>query len=361
MNQSSSLQNNFFKDLLVIELASVLAGPSAGLFFVECGARVIKIENAKSNGDVTRNWLNSKETPGQVSAYFASVNQGKELKMLDLELASDLKQLEELFKQADIVISNFKTSSAKRWNIEVRQLHDRFPKLIIGQLDAFVEDDSRVAYDIVLQAETGYLSMTGFPDNPARLPVPMIDILAGHQLKEGLLMALMNRSKTGNGAIVRVNLFETAIGALANQASNYLMSGVIPKAQGTLHPNIAPYGDCFVCADDKALVLAIGSDVQFNKLLDCLNLQDLIDDKRFFSNHDRLKNRNELAGILNSAIKKQERSFWLKLFEQNQLPCGAILNLEEVFQGKASQYIQESIIENTPTRTVKTVNFRIEE
>jgi crotonobetainyl-CoA:carnitine CoA-transferase CaiB-like acyl-CoA transferase len=361
MNQSSSLQNNFFKDLLVIELASVLAGPSAGLFFVECGARVIKIENAQNNGDVTRNWLNSKETPGQVSAYFASVNQGKELKMLDLEIESDFKELEELLKQADIVISNFKTPSAKRWNLEAGQLHKRFPSLIIGQLDAFPEGDSRVAYDIVLQAETGYLSMTGSTDNPARLPVPMIDILAGHQLKEGLLMALMNRYKTGKGAIVQVNLFETAIGALANQASNYLMSGLIPKAQGTLHPNIAPYGDSFLCADKKSLVLAIGSDIQFNKLLVCLDLLELINDSRFCSNHDRLKNRTELAGILNVAFKKQERSVWLKLFEQNQLPCGALLNLAEVFQGKASQYIQESIIENTITRAVKTVNFRLEQ
>ena len=360
MNQSSSLQNNFFKDLLVIELASVLAGPSAGLFFVEFGARVIKIENAKNNGDVTRNWLNSKETGEQISAYYASVNQGKELKKLDLELASDLNELEDLLKQADIVISNFKTSSAKRWNLEVGQLHDRFPSLIIGQLDAFAEDDTRVAYDIVLQAETGYLSMTGIEDNPARLPVPMIDILAGHQLKEGMLMALMNRYKTGKGAIVRVNLFETAIGALANQASNYLMSGVIPKAQGTLHPNIAPYGECFVCADDKVLVLAIGSDVQFNKLLICIELQELIDDNRFYSNHERLKNRNELASILNNAFKKQDRASWLELFEQNQLPCGALLNLEEVFQGKAAEYIHESNIENSPTRAVKTVNFHIE-
>ena len=281
--------------------------------------------------------------------------------MLDLEIASDLNELEELLQQADIVISNFKTSSAKRWNLEVGQLHKRFPSLIIGQLDAFAEDDSRVAYDIVLQAETGYLSMTGFSDNPARLPVPMIDILAGHQLKEGILMALLHRFKTGNGSIVRVNLFETAIGALANQASNYLMSDLVPKAQGTLHPNIAPYGDWFLCADNKPLVLAIGSDVQFNKLLGCLELPNLIDDKRFYSNHDRLKNRTELASILNAAFKKQERSVWLKHFEQNQLPCGALLNLEEVFQGKASQFIQESIIESTLTRAVKTVNFRIEQ
>ena len=361
MIDSPLSHNTFFKDLLVIELASVLAGPSAGLFFVECGARVIKIENAKSNGDVSRNWLNGKETGEQISAYYASVNQGKELKMFDLDCTADLTELEELMHQADIVISNFKTSSAKRWNIEAGQLHKRFPSLIIGQLDAFAEDDNRVAYDIVLQAETGYLSMTGFMDNPARLPVPMIDLLAGHQLKEGLLMALMNRYKTGNGSIVRVNLFETAIGALANQASNYLMSDLVPKAQGTLHPNIAPYGDCFLCADNKPLVLAIGSDVQFNKLLVCLDLSELIDDERFYTNHNRLKNRTELASILNAAFKKQERAVWLKHFEQKQIPCGALLNLEEVFQGKASQFIQESIIENTPTRAVKTVNFRIEQ
>jgi crotonobetainyl-CoA:carnitine CoA-transferase CaiB-like acyl-CoA transferase len=361
MIDSPLSHNTFFKDLLVIELASVLAGPSAGLFFVECGARVIKIENAQSNGDVSRNWLNSKETGEQISAYYASVNQGKELKMFDLDCAADLMKLEELLHQADIVISNFKTSSAKRWNIEAGQLHKRFPSLIIGQLDAFAEDDNRVAYDIVLQAETGYLSMTGFTDNPARLPVPMIDLFAGHQLKEGLLMALMHRYKTGNGSIVRVNLFETAIGALANQASNYLMSDLVPKAQGTLHPNIAPYGDWFLCADNKPLVLAIGSDVQFNKLLVCLNLSELIDDKRFLTNQNRFKNRIELASILNTAFKIQERAVWLKHFKQQQIPCGALLNMEEVFQGRASQFIQESIIENTPTRAVKTVNFRIEQ
>ena len=298
MSDSSFDVNTYFKDLLVIELASVLAGPSAGLFFAECGARVIKIENAKSKGDVTRSWLNSNENSVNISAYFASVNQGKELMLLNLDDEADLIALEHLLQKADVVISNFKSSSAKRWNLEAKQLRKRFPKLIIGQIDAFAEGDPRVAYDIVLQAEAGYLSMNGSPDFPARLPVALIDILAGHQLKEGLLLALMNRFKTETGAIVRVNLFETAIGALANQASNYLMSGLIPQAQGTLHPNIAPYGEWFLSADNKPLVLAIGSDVQFNKLLECLSLIELIGDLRFVSNEARLKNRTALAEIL---------------------------------------------------------------
>jgi crotonobetainyl-CoA:carnitine CoA-transferase CaiB-like acyl-CoA transferase len=361
MSDSSFAVETYFKDLLVIELASVLAGPSVGLFFAECGARVIKIENAQSKGDVTRTWFNSKENTANISAYFASVNQGKELMLLNLDNEADLFALEHLLAKADIVISNFKSSSAKRWNLESKQLRERFPKLIIGQLDAFAEGDPRVAYDIVLQAEAGYLSMNGTPDNPARLPVAMIDILAGHQLKEGLLLALMNRFKTETGAIVRVNLFETAIGALANQASNFLMSGLIPQAQGTLHPNIAPYGEWFLCNDDKPLVLAIGSDVQFNKLLECLSLNELIGDLRFVSNDVRLKNRNALSEILIPAFKLETRTTWLKRFQEQHIPCGAMLNLEEVFQGSASHMVVESTIENTSTKAVKTLNFRIEQ
>ncbi len=348
-----------FKDLLVIELASVLAGPSVGLFFVECGAKVIKIENKKTGGDVTRTWLNKSENNQNISAYYASVNQGKEIVMLDLDSNTDIEILEQYLQKADIVLSNFKEQSAVRWNLSPKQLIQRFPKLLIGQIDAFQENNSRVAFDIVLQAEAGYLSMTGDKNSPARLPVAFIDILAGHQLKEGLLLGLINKLKTGKGCIVRVNLLESAIGALANQASNYLMSHVIPEAQGTLHPNIAPYGEWFLCKDEKGIILAIGNDHQFQNLLTCLELVSLNSDVRFNSNPNRVKNRKALSEIFLPVFKLKERAYWTSKFHAMQIPCGSILNLEEVFEQNSTQ-VNEVIIENTLTRAVKTVNFNIE-
>ncbi len=359
MQETEISTSTFFSDLLIIELASVLAGPSAGLFFAECGARVIKIENSTSGGDVTRTWYNSKETPGNITAYYASVNQGKEIKMLDLSDLEQLLVLEVLLAQADIVLSNFKPASARRLNLEASQIRKRFPRLIVGQIDAFGEDDPRVAYDIVLQAEAGYLSMCGTEETPARLPVALIDILAGHQLKEGVLLALMHRTKTGEGCIVRVNLLEAALGALANQAGNYLMTGMIPKAQGTLHPNIAPYGEWFRCGDDKRLILAIGNDRQFERLTQCLGLETLSSDERFKTNALRVINRSALADCLRPAFKKHVRDFWTKALHALQVPCGALLSLEEVFQGEARNLIQESVIENTLTKAVRTVNFQL--
>ncbi|MFM2286703.1 MAG: hypothetical protein RLZZ543_2200 [Bacteroidota bacterium] len=352
--------NTFFSDLVVVELASVLAGPSVGLFFRECGARVIKIENKRSNGDVTRTWQNSRENIADIPAYYASINQGKEIRMLDMNSEEDLAQLEACISEADIVISNFKASAAQRWNVEAHQLRERFPSLIVGQIDAFADAPNRVAYDIVLQAEAGYLSMNGSANEPARLPVAFIDILAGHQLKEGILLALMQRAKTGNGAIVKVDLLEAAVGALANQASNYLMSGMIPSAQGTLHPNIAPYGEWFNCADDKRLVLAVGSAIQFEKLLGCLGLGELMNDARFSDNAARVKHRKALADYFRPVFQQQTREYWTTALHALQVPCGAMLNMEEVFQGKAGEWVNQIEIETTITRAVRTVNFHIE-
>ncbi len=193
-----SLHHQFFNDLVVVELASVLAGPSVGLFFVECGARVIKIEHPES-GDVTRSWKVEGET-NTVSAYYASVNAGKEVLRLDLSKHDSKAQLADLLQIADVVLMNFRQESAKKLGLSIEELQSEYPSLIIGQIDAFNTDSNRAAYDIVLQAEAGYLSMCGSKNSPARLPVAFIDILAGHQLKEGVLVALIKRMKTGNGS-----------------------------------------------------------------------------------------------------------------------------------------------------------------
>ena len=143
---SNMMQDQFFKDLVVVELASVLAGPSVGRFFAECGARVIKIENSRTRGDVTRTWFNSLENKDGISAYYASVNQGKEVVMLDLSLLSDLQKLEEYLSLADVVISNYKKESGEKWMLNPDQVRKRFPQVIFGYLEAFGENVSFVGF-----------------------------------------------------------------------------------------------------------------------------------------------------------------------------------------------------------------------
>ncbi len=354
--------DTFFENLLVIELASVLAGPYTGRFFREHGARVVKIENPNQGGDVTRTWRNKNESTAGLSAYYASVNQGKEVIFLDLKSPSDREKLLELLIHADVLITNFRYGEDVKFELQLEALRIKFPKLIIGQIDGFASDDPRAAYDMVLQAETGYLSMSGTLENPAKMPVALIDVLAGQQLKTGILMALLQKSKTRVGCIVRVSLKEAAISALMNQASNYLMSHFIPTAMGTLHPNIAPYGEYFICSDGGRLVLAIGNNKQFEALLEVLGLPEIGLDPKFSENPDRVKNRNELANKLQVACSKFTLDALMKHLVSSGVPTGSIKNLDEVLNDPSIAWLIEETLteENQLLRTLKTSPIRFE-
>ena len=193
-----------FKNLKVIELANVLAGPAVGMFFAELGADVIKIENKTTNGDVTRSWKLTTENPNQKgSAYFASVNWNKKSLFLDLKDAFDKTKVLELIKDADIVIANYKKGDAEKLGMDYESLKKTNPKLIYAHISGFGEDSSRIAFDIVLQAETGFMFMNGTSESgPIKMPVALIDILAAHQLKEGVLVALIKRMQTNEGSKV---------------------------------------------------------------------------------------------------------------------------------------------------------------
>ena len=327
-----------FKDLKVIELASVLAGPSVGMFFAELGAKVIKVENKNSGGDVTRSWkLASEDEQHPFSAYYSSVNWGKESWMLDLKDHEDKQKLLAEIQTADIVIANFKAGSAAKLGLDYPSLKAMKEDLIYGEISGF-GNSKRIAYDVVLQAESGFLSMCGEPEgNPVKMPVALIDLLAAHQLKEGMLLALWQKEKTGQGAKVSVSLYDSALAALANQATNYLMAGQIAKPMGTLHPNIAPYGECFPCKKDELLVLAVGNDKQFKALCAVLKMPELATDARFLHNHLRVKNRKALAERLTEAIQTQEREALLTVLIEKDVPAGAVRNMQEVLEAKEAQ------------------------
>ncbi len=203
--------NTIFKDLKVIELAGVLAGPSVGYFFAELGATVVKIENPKTSGDVTRSWKLKTENPkDEGSAYFWSVNAFKEFISLDISLPSNLQKLYSIVKDADILITNFKYGDEEKLKIDYPTLSKLNSKLIYAAINGFGQNSPRTAYDLILQAESGFMSMNGEANSKAlKMPVALIDLLAGHQLKEAILIGLLKRYETKKGCHVSVSLFDS--------------------------------------------------------------------------------------------------------------------------------------------------------
>ncbi len=353
--------STIFKDLKVVELASVLAGPAVGVFFAELGATVIKIENKTTGGDVTRSWKTAKEDPASdYSAYYCSVNWGKQTLLLDLQNEADQVMVHNLIAQADIVISNFRKHSAEKMRMDYDFLKKLNPRLIFGQISGFGEDDDTPAFDVVLQAEAGFLYMTGEPDRaPVKMPVALIDILTAHQLKEAILIALLNRQTSGKGAYVAASLFESAVASLANQATNWLMAGQVPQRMGTQHPNIAPYGDIFATKDDSQVVLAVGTERQFLKLCEVLNLNALPADARFSNNTNRVQNRKALAVALQPAFLQFDRDALLKALRAAGVPAAAIRSMPEVFDLPLAQkmVLEANLPNGQASRCVRTVAF----
>lgn len=346
--------------LKIIDLSTVLAGPSVGTFFAELGADVIKIESTQFP-DVTRSWKLPSESPdAQVSAYFSSVNYSKRYIQLEFNDNDQFDQLMQLISGADIVLMNFKKSTETKFGLTPELLLDHFPRLIIGKITGFGDENDRVAYDLILQAETGFMSMNGTAESgPVKMPVALIDVLAAHHLKEGILVALLDRIKSNRGKIISVSLYDAAIVSLANQASNYLMENKIPSRMGSLHPNIAPYGEIFATKDSFQITLAIGSNTHFQKLCVILCLPDLVIDERFSTNQQRLKNRQELALVLSEKLMHIEADDFLDRCHQAYIPAARIKNLKEVFQDvEAQKLIRQEIISGHETKRLTSIAFQ---
>lgn len=353
-------QNQFFSGLKVVEFAGVLAGPAVGMFFAELGAEVIKIENKTTGGDMTRGWkLPGEEPASPISAYFCSVNWGKKHLFLDLNDPGERGQAIDLARTADVVISNFKPSSARRWSLDAESLRAQNDRLIFAQLNAFADpEDETPAFDVVLQAEAGFLYMTGEAGGPpVKMPVALIDLLAAHQLKEAVLLALLHRERTGSGTTVSTSLFESAVASLANQASNYLMAGHIPQRMGTQHPNIAPYGDVFIASDGQPVLLAVGTERQFRQLCAAMDLEALLTDPDFQTNAARVRCRAALNVILKEKFTQRPAAEWLSRFKSSGVPAARIRDMRSVFElpEARAMILEETLPDGTKTQRVKTV------
>jgi crotonobetainyl-CoA:carnitine CoA-transferase CaiB-like acyl-CoA transferase len=355
-----------FKSLKVVEFASVLAGPAVGLFFAELGAEVIKIENSATGGDMTRGWKLPQELASSpTSAYFFSVNWGKKHLFLDLKQPADRQTALDIAAQADVVISNFKPSSAAKMGVDAAALREVNPRLIYATIHSFADpEDESPAFDMVLQAEAGFLYMNGEPGRPpVKMPVALIDLLAAHQLKEAILIGLLQRERTGKGCEVSVSLLESALASLVNQASNYLNTGYIPQPMGTQHPNIAPYGDVFTTADGQPIVLAVGTERQFERLCTVLHIPDLTQDPDFQNNGLRVQHRGRLVDELAKAIALFSLDQLLPALKKNGVPAARIRNMQEVMEMPAAQemVLEEVLEDGTVSKRMMGNAFRMKE
>lgn len=352
--------NEVLKGIQVVELASVLAGPLAGNLFSELGAQVIKVENRRTGGDITRQWRTaSEDSESEVSSYYASANYKKEVWMADLSSKSERAEVLRLIESADVVISNFKRSSAAKLGLGYEQLRMANPRAIVAELVGYRHDANKAAFDVLLQAETGYLSMTGHEGQPyAKIPVAMIDVLAAHQLRTGIMTALFLRERDGRGRRVEVDLYGSALSGLINQASAYLMNGDVARPMGSQHPSIAPYGEIFMSADDVRLVLAVGTDQQFVALMGILGEE--IEKEQWGTNALRVRHRASLSSVLSEAISHFEFEDLAGALDDRGIPYTRVAGIDEALDRKEARgNILSFEQEGRKARVVKSVTFEL--
>ena len=293
------------------------------------------------------------------SAYFCSVNYKKEYFQMDFTCQKEKKLLNEYIVGSSIIITNFKSGDAEKFNLTFDECKKLNPKIIYAHIGGFKSNPKRVAFDVILQAETGFISMTGNKNNLAKMPVAMIDVLAAHQIKEGILTALLLQQNEQLAYKVTTTLEETALSSLMNQSANYLMADHVPKPMGTLHPNIAPYGDIIYCQKNIALILAIGTDKQFFNFCEIIRFpkSKII---KYETNQKRLNNRQELMDDLQQKTKTLDAKYILSKCFEKSIPIGKVNDIEEVMNTTLAQkMILEEKINGNQTKRIKTVSFEL--
>ncbi|MDB9726987.1 CoA transferase [Amylibacter sp.] len=320
------------KGLRVIELARILAGPWAGQTLADLGAEVIKVESRM--GDDTRTWGPPFVKTGDETnaAYYHSCNRGKQSVSLDFKDDADLQKLKDLIATSDILIENFKVGGLDKYGLDYNTLHNDCPSLIYCSITGFGQTGpyaKRAGYDFLMQGMSGLMSITGEPEGqPQKVGVAVTDIFTGLYAVIAVQAALRSRDTTGIGQHIDLSLLDVATATAANQAMNYLTTGISPNRKGNNHPNIVPY--CAVSTRDGHIILAVGNDSQFenfNKIFDA----DWYQKDKFSTNPARLKNRDELLNLIEENTRNFSSLTLLSECEKFGVPAGPINTLEEVF------------------------------
>ena len=322
--------NGPLKNLLVVDLTRVLVGPYCTMILSDLGARVIKIE-APEIGDDSRNFGPFVK---DYSAYFMSLNRGKESIALNLKKEDDKKIFEKILGKADILVENFKPGTLEKWGFGWKQLCKKYPRLIYASASGFGQTGplkELPAYDMVVQGMGGLMSVTGQPNSePTRVGTSIGDITAGLFTAIGINAALFDREKTGKGMYIDVSMLDCQIAILENAIARYLSKNEIPKPMGSRHPSIAPF-EAFKTRDSY-IIIAAGNDKLFENLCKALKLDDLITDDKYKSNSLRSEHMDNLKKTLEDKLASKTTSEWVKLLESLKIPCGPIFNIKEAVE-----------------------------
>ncbi len=318
------------KNLLVVDLTRVLVGPYCTMILSDLGARVIKVE-APEIGDDSRKFGPFIEN---YSAYFMSLNRGKESIALNLKNEEDKKIFDKILSKADILVENFKPGTLEKWGYGWKDVGKKYPKLIYASASGFGQTGplkELPAYDMVVQGMGGLMSVTGHPESePTRVGTSIGDITAGLFTAIGINAALYDRQKTGKGAFIDVSMLDCQIAILENAIARYLSKNEIPEPMGSRHPSIAPF-EAFK-TKDSYIIIAAGNDKLFNNLCNVLEIPNISNDERFKTNSLRCENMEELKKIFEEKLNLKNTEEWIKEMETLKIPCGPIFNIKQAVE-----------------------------
>jgi crotonobetainyl-CoA:carnitine CoA-transferase CaiB-like acyl-CoA transferase len=328
----------------VLDLSRVLAGPWVGQTLADLGAEVIKVERPGS-GDETRAWGPPwlKDAAGEdvgESAYYLSANRGKKSIALDIASPEGSQAVRDLAARSDVLLENYKVGGLAKYGLDYESLKALNPGLVYCSITGFGQDGpyaARAGYDFIIQGLGGFMSITGDTDGgPMRAGVAVADLFTGMYATTAVTSALLHRERTGEGQHIDMALLDCQVAALANQASNYHVSGVPPGLMGNAHPNVVPYQ--VVPTSDGHIIMAVGNDRQFAAFCALIGQPELATDQRFLSNAARIVNRDALMATIFEVIASKTSADWLAKLEAAGVPCGAVNDIEQVFDDPQIQH-----------------------
>lgn len=328
------------ENIRVLDLSRVLAGPWATQTLGDLGAEVIKVEKP-GEGDDTRHWgppfLESENADGRDAAYFTACNRNKRSVAIDFATPEGADLVRRLAREADVVVENFKAGGLARYGLDYETLRKAKPDIIYCSVTGFGQSGPyahRPGYDYLIQGMAGLMSITGKADSepgggPIKVGVAVADLFTGMYATIAILGALMHRERTGEGQAIDCALFDSQVAMLANQAASWLAGGVEPVRLGNNHPNVVPYRP--YATSDGHVIIAVGNDAQFRRLCKALNAPQLVEDSRFSTSADRVRNRDALDTLLGDIVVRTAKEEIIGLLEAASVPCGPINTIPEVF------------------------------
>lgn len=326
--QNKNASKGALDGIRVIDASRVLGGPFCGQILADHGADVIKIEPPM--GDETRGW--GPPFVGDAASYFIGVNRNKRDVSIDMRQPLGQELLLRMLEDADVFVENFKIGTLEKWGLGAETLKEKFPRLVHCRISGFGADGpygSQPGYDAAVQAMTGLMSVNGEPDGgPLRMGVPIIDMVTGMNGVIGILLALQERNRSGEGQFVEATLYDSGVSMLHPQLPNYYLNGKVPERSGNRHPNICPY-DAFETSTIP-LFLAVGNNRQFATLCKILGRPELATDERYVTNAQRNEHRDTLRETLVALLAEKDGLQVSQELVAAGVPCGPVRNIDQV-------------------------------